>query len=192
MAGPRWPKHVIRKASLTVALSASAASSGWGPILGTALADINRMLASNKIDLVFSKADKPINAHITIDTMTGSKLHGNAKLSTSRSGSREYLSSVVIAVPAAPRIDENDPKSRLAGDGVRLYLLVHELIHSIGLSNDEHTGGDVFSSSVQLLPGQKAADDKVQFDAEHGSMPPIKYLGATITKIRDGWSIPDT
>ena len=187
MATLRWPKNVLRKKSLTVTLGPGATSQGWGRALDKALDEMNQMLEHNTVELKITKAEKPINAHIVIDTKPGNGLHGNAEITPARDGDKSWIDSIKILLPATPRINPGDPKSRLAGDGVRLYLLVHELVHCVGLTNDDHTGGDVFSDKVQLISGKTAADDKVQYDARHQAMPPIHFDAATITKIQGAW-----
>jgi hypothetical protein len=157
---------------------------GWNKALDRALDEMNRAL-KDRVELTFSVAEKPINAHIVIDTMQSDELHGKARTQYAKDGGKTWIDSVTVLIPAAPRIYPNDPKSRAAGDGVRLYLLVHELIHSIGPT--VHTPGDVFSAKVSLIPGKTAADDTVQFDAQHKSMPPIFFDGATIKKIQEAW-----
>jgi hypothetical protein len=191
MATLRWPKNVLRKKSLTVTLGPGATSHGWGRLLDKALDEINQKL-KNKVELTFSKAEKPINAHIVIDTKPGNGLHGNAEITPAVDGDRSWIDSIKILLPATPRINPDDSKSRLVGDGIRLYLLVHELVHCVGLTNADHTGGDVFSDKVQLISGKSAADDKVQFDARHQAMPPILFDDKTITKIQGAWPTVET
>jgi hypothetical protein len=187
MATLRWPRNVLRKKALLVTLSKTAASQGWNVIFDKALAEINQVMKDNNIELTYGKPDNPINAYIVIDTKPGHGLHGNALIASAKDGQRVWIDSVKIELPATPRVNPKDPKSRLAGSGVRLFLLVHELIHCVGLTNDDHTPGDVFSDEVQLISGKSAADDKVQYDAQHNAMPPIHFDGATLTKIKSAW-----
>jgi hypothetical protein len=80
-----------------------------------------------------------------------------------------------IFVPATPMVnvavqvgkDNFRHVDRLAGDGVRVYIAVHELIHACGLSNDEHnfTGpdADTFTNNPDTSPGafSRPQDDKI-------------------------------
>ena len=182
-----WPKNIVNKKSLTVFADGSFAGSSWKPVLDAALKEINDSLRLNHIDLIFSKAAKVIDAHIVLGTKAGNGIHGSAAIGTVKYGGKEYADRITIAVPATPRISESDPKSREAGPGVRLYILVHELIHSTGLTNDEHTTGDVFAGKAALSEGTTAAEDKVApFDGSD-PMPPIRIGIATIKLLQGVW-----
>jgi len=78
---------------------------------------------------------------------------------------------------------------------VRLFILVHELIHAVGLSNDEHSPDDVFAGrSVLIAKGQylrsrkQAAEDLVQPPDGSAPMPPIRLGPKTIANLKKAWT----
>ena len=190
MTDARWHKNIVKRKSLTVTMGKGFDGSSWERVLQPAMDVMNKQMKAAGIDVVFSKADLPINAHIIMDTKPGNSAHGEAEILPYKLGGKNYIEKVTIKVPATPRIDENDAKSRQVGDGVKLYILCHEFVHCFGLENGNHTGGDVFSEAVQMMVGKTPADDKVQFDASSPAMPPVIFSAATITKIQEAWPKP--
>jgi hypothetical protein len=91
-------------------------------------------------------------------------------------------------VPATPRVKQLDPGSRIAGDGVKVCILVHEMIHGLGLPNSQHTNADVFSKAFQLIEGSSPELDKIQWDASSPAMPPPLINGVTLKKIKSVWT----
>jgi hypothetical protein len=78
---------------------------------------------------------------------------------------------------------------------VRLCLLVHELIHAVGLSNDEHSADDVFAAkSIVIQKGAylksrtQAAEDLVQPPDGSAPMPPIRIGAKTLTNLKKAWT----
>ena len=81
------------------------------------------------------------------------------------------------------------------GPGVRLSLLVHELIHAVGLDNDEHSPDDVFAAISVVIPkgqylksGKQAAEDLVQPPDGSTPLPPIRIGGRTLTNLKKAWT----
>ncbi len=109
-----------------------------------------------------------------------------------------------IIVPAAPSGDRNGRLSPV-GDGVKLVIAVHELIHACGLvHNDEHSVDDVFCWP-NIRMGNKPSEDSVgtlgetyTFPGKPGEpprvghrqvyMPPIFLKKDTADKIRNLWA----
>jgi hypothetical protein len=79
-----------------------------------------------------------------------------------------------IYVPSTPLINSGpagQQKQREVGDGVKLFIAVHELIHACGLSNGEHSGSDdVFVGQPQPSPGATPQGDKLTLRLQ----PPLK------------------
>jgi hypothetical protein len=186
-----WPKNVQRKGALTIAAGKSFKGGHWTTALDKAIATFNQLMSDKSIAVTISKAEKEINAHIRLETAEGNGIHGNADLNLINIGSKEYLGSITIRVPATPRIAPNDAKSRQVGVGVRIYILVHEMIHAIGLTNDEHSQDDVFSKAAVLKPGKTAGDDQVQPMDGSEPMPPIRLGATTIANLKKAWPAPE-
>jgi hypothetical protein len=186
-----WSKAVQRKGTLTVAAAEDIKGGHWTTALDKAIATFNQLMSDKSIAVTISKAENEINAHIRFMTEKGNGIHGNGNLSTMKLGGREYLDSVTIKVPATPRIDPNDAKSREVGVAVRIYILVHEMIHAVGLTNDEHSHDDVFSKAGLLKAGKTAGDDLVQPLDGSEPMPPIRLGATTIANLKKAWPGPE-
>jgi hypothetical protein len=150
-------------------------------VLDKAIAEFNRQMSQHGLNLTLSKVEKGMGPHIVLETEPGNGLHGSAPSQTKILNGVHYLDLVTIRVPATPRTNPNDPKSPEVGPGVRLCLLVHELIHAVGLSNAEHSPDDVFAGKAVVIPkgqylrsGKQAADDLVRPPDGSAPMPPIR------------------
>jgi hypothetical protein len=106
-----------------------------------------------------------------------------------------------IFVPAAPLIAvgaAGQVKQRGVGDGVKLFIAVHEMIHACGLSNAEHSPEgvpDVFVGQPQPAEGATPARDKlrVRFDPRLNlpldpPSPPLVISARTAGLIKSVWS----
>jgi hypothetical protein len=127
-----WHKNVQRKNTLTYSVSANFKGGHWMTVLDKAIAQFNQLMSQHGLKLSITKVQEGMGPHILLETEPGNGIHGRAPSQTKRINGVEYLDSVTIRVPATPRIHPNDPKSREVGSGVRLFILVHELIHSVG------------------------------------------------------------
>jgi hypothetical protein len=112
-----------------------------------------------------------------------------------------------VFVPANPQIQAavRQPKgdftfiNRLAGDGVRLFIAVHELIHACGLDNADHspeTDPDVMCGcpphgcpQTAAGPADKPELDKIRLRFEpRVTTPPLTLSARTAGLIRGIWS----
>ena len=189
-----WHRNVQRKNTLTYSAGANFKGGHWTTVLDRAIAEFNQQMSQHGLKLSISKVEKGMGAHILFETEPGNDIHGHAPSQTKRINGVEYLDSVTIRVPATPRIEPKNPKSREVGSGVRLFILVHELIHAVGLSNDEHSSDDVFAAKSVVIPKgaylkskAQAAEDLVQPPDGSGSMPPIRIGAQTITNLKKAW-----
>lgn len=184
-----WPANVVSGKQLKIALSGTLPANGWLSALKSAIQFFNAHMATQKVGLSFAMAAKVSDAQIVMEGVPGNGIHGQAELGlTSRRGGKEYLAKVTIKVPATPRVSQSDPKSRIVGDGVKTCILVHEMIHGLGLPNSQHTNADVFSKAFQLIEGGAPNLDKMQWDASSPSMPPPVINGVTLKKIKSVWT----
>jgi hypothetical protein len=188
-----WHKNDQRKNTLTYAVKAMGGQ--WAPMVDKAIAEFNRQMSQHGLKLALSKVEKGMGPHIVLETEPGSGLHGSAPSQTKRINGVTYLDVVTVRVPATPRVDPDDSKSREVGPGVRLCLLVHELIHAVGLSNAEHSPDDVFAAKSVVIPkgqylksGTQAAEDLVQPPDGSAPMPPIRLGARTVANLKSAWS----
>jgi len=193
MAITPWHKNDQRKGTLTYTVRAMGGQ--WTAVLDKAIAEFNRQMSQHGLKLTLSKVEKGMGPHIVLETEPGHGLHGSAPSQTKRINGVHYLDVVTIRVPATPRVNPNDPKSREVGPGVRLCLLVHELIHAVGLSNHEHSPDDVFAGKSIVIPkgqylksGTQAGEDMVQPPDGSAPMPPIRIGAKTLTDLKKAWS----
>jgi hypothetical protein len=185
-----WKSSVRERGSLLVHVGAGMRGSGWAGLIDKAISALNQELSNNGIGVSIKKVAKPEDADATLDTRPGSELHAQSFLDVGPDGT---LSKVTIKVPATPRISQRDPKAREAGAGVRLYILVHELIHTLGLTNAAHSTDDVFTKQPSLLQkglvmgGKMVAEDQVRSYDLAAVMPPIVLGASTLAHLRRAW-----
>jgi hypothetical protein len=189
-----WHKNVRRKGTLAYSAGAGLKGGHWATVLDKAIAEFNRLMSQHELKLSLGKVEEGKGPHIVLETQPGNGIHGSAPSQTMRLNGVEYLDVVTIRVPATPRVDPNDPRSREVGPGVRLFILVHELIHAVGLSNDEHSADDVFAAKSVLIPkgnylkgGAQAAEDLVQPPDGSATMPPIRIGAKTVANLKKAW-----
>ena len=96
-------------------------------------------------------------------------------------------------MPATPLVSQRDPHAREVGPGVRLYMLAHELIHTLGLTNAAHSKDDVFTKNPTLvqkgvvLNGTGLADDAVQSYDLSVVIPPVRLRATTLSNLKKAW-----
>lgn len=203
MAVTTWYKRVRESGELKVFPGPSFKGSPWTTALDGALTAFNDLMTRHGIKLTLSKGDKAIAAHIIVEAATdqasfswdnvsysksfdGTGLHGlTVPLKDPKDGTRER---VYVFVPAKPRIDITNKKSREAGRDVRIFILVHEFIHAAGPDNDEHTLEDVFCYPGEIVKGDTAAADRLKPWGGLGKeMPPYYLICKTVTNLRKAW-----
>jgi hypothetical protein len=109
------------------------------------------------------------------DEVDGKGLHGLTMPSVwqNDNGQKEQFRAYIY-VPQGPEFNPGPPgksKNREAGDGVKLFIAVHEMVHACGLGDgkdQEHSDGstdpDLFIGQPQPVPGaiDKPEDDKLR------------------------------
>ena len=170
-----WPARIRRTGELKVFAGPSFTGSVYATDLDKAITTINQLL-KGKVGLVFKKADKEANSEIVAETFPGSDLHGRARLTVMGSGDRRRLDLAKLRVPATPKVLRVN-----AGQPVRLHILVHELIHCIGLGDCAHSNNDVFIAKLVITIDSKDPPDG------SGSIPPLKIGADTLMRIKKAW-----
>ena len=185
-----WNDTVRQSGVIRVFVGPSISGGHWVGVIDKAIATLNGELSNKGINVVIRRVAKASDAEAILDTTPGSGLHGQSFLDSQGTA---FLQKVSIKVPATPRVSQHDPRAREVGPGVRLYILVHELVHTLGLSNAAHSKDDVFTKSPTLVQagvvvnGAAVASDMVQSYDLSAVMPPIRIGAATLTNLQKAW-----
>ena len=92
--------------------------------------------------------------------------------------------SATIMLPATPTISGGKDGTPVGGP-VKRHILVHELIHGIGLTDSEHADGGVFVKTLVMSIGTK--NGKQQAADGSDSVPALKFDTSTISAIKQAW-----
>ena len=180
----RWPERIRKRGDLRIFARPSFTGSVWAADLDQAIKLMNTMLSEKSIGLKFVRWDTESGADITADTYAGAGMHGKTALEPTGKGDRERIDWARLLLPATPKINA-DPKGIDVGAPVRMHILVHELVHCTGLTNDEHAKSNVFVKSLVITIGyQQPANGSA-------SVPAIK-LGPAADLIKQAWDLPAT
>ncbi|MGD9561503.1 MAG: hypothetical protein AB7F88_04970 [Pyrinomonadaceae bacterium] len=217
-----WMDAVKRTKQLTVFPTARVAQGPWGAIFTQAMQEFNRISAEMNIGVTLVRSDDPPEANgfgganVSFDvgngamnftvlgndlsvSVAGSSMHGHTQLAKSpnaRTSSLEVIKAFTF-VPATPMLYAGPPRRpvrRGAGNGIKLVIAVHELVHACGLSNADHSPGaepDIFIGQPQPVPGSRPEDDKLllRIVAPNNIFAPPNFLtGRTAGLIRTNWS----
>jgi hypothetical protein len=185
-----WNDTVRQGGVIRIFVRSNIRGSRWAGVVDKAIKDMNTLLGGKGFSMQFKKVAKEEDAEVTIETTPSNDLHGQTFLD--RQGGTN-LQRATIKVPATPRASKIDPKAREVGAGVRLYIVAHELVHALGLSNAAHSRDDVFTRDPHLiLPGVVAPgrgvvrEDAVQ--AYDGTIMQGIELGATtLANLKKAW-----
>jgi hypothetical protein len=112
------------------------------------------------------------------ENVSGTAMHGLTKPPQwqDESGTTRQFRAFIY-VPSSPTINvgpAGQQRQRPVGDGVKLFIAVHELIHACGLSNSDHSpegDPDLFIAQPQPAPGATPQGDKLRIRLQ-----PLKNL----------------
>ena len=186
----QWNDAVRQTGVVRLFVEAGLGRGGWAGIVDKALAALNDELARKGIRVVIKKVSKAADAEAILDTTPGIELHGQSLLDT---GGTPFLQRVTIQVPATPKVSMQYKDAREAGPGVRLYMIAHELIHTLGLTNAAHSRDDVFTRKPGLLTkgmvleGKGITEDVIRSYDLSTLIPPIRLGAATIANLQKAW-----
>ncbi len=144
----------------------------WARIFRDGLSDINRLCRQYDIPIEFREVRDQDAANIVIATANGPTTfrHGSQAFRFSVEGSRlhghmlpigtgEIMQKAFIFLPENPMISA--PRgSRPTGVKVMRAMQVHEYIHSIGLSDRDHSGNDIFTGQPTYRTGRSPDTDE--------------------------------
>ena len=167
--------------------------------MGRAVRAFNALSKKHDLLVTFVADSQPGQANVTVDTVAGSSLVGHApfqsRVPKGKPDSEGRVFRCDITLPVDPRI--NTPQGqRRVGSGVLLVMLVHEMVHACGLSDEEHSKTtDLFLASPRVLAGDKPAEDIVDSrrtaaDKSPIGMPPLLLDDKTVEGVRKSWRGP--
>jgi hypothetical protein len=207
MATP-WEDPIRKSQQLTICPGTMIAKSSWAKILPDAVKAFNALSTANSLGVAFVQSSTPpdpngpagadvlfqtANGAVTFVsfgtkfsvTVDGSALIGDTEQVKTVVKNVEKVAKAFIFVPATPQ-GGSGKAQREVGPGVKLVMLVHEMIHACGLNNKDHSSDDVFFGFPQLRMASKAADDKIEASST-AIMPPIVMLAKTAKLIQSVW-----
>jgi hypothetical protein len=192
-----------RASPLSVFAKGGFTGGAWATVLRDGITIFNDLMSNNGIGVALTTAADEGSAHVVVDAVAkqASFSYGGATYSKAFSGDGLHGLAVPVAeqgtglidrmyvfVPATPRIDSTNNKSREVGLDARRFILVHEFIHAAGLSNDEHTLEDVFCYPGEFVQGRSAGSDKIQPWGGLGKpMPPCTIIAKTVANLQKAW-----
>ena len=202
----QWIGSVRSRGTLRVYFAEGARGSVWTTITSQALATFNQLSSRHhlgvRLETTTEAPTEDAGADVNVDTaasqisfsyggeqvttaFSATRLHGHTHLiSRERSG----IEKAFISLPATPQI--NTPRGlRAVGNGVKLVICVHELIHACGLSNSDHSSDDVFQAMPEVDPGTRDTQDRVRIVSRRSSrsMPPVMLGSTTVQRVRALW-----
>lgn len=205
---------------LTVYPTSGVTQGTWGPIFTQAIQEFNRISTAMQIGITLVVSSTPpdangfgganVNFDIGSGTMNytvlgndltlnvvGDGMHGHTQLA--KSPNSQGVLEVVKAytyVPATPMIYAGGAGRQVrrgVGDGIKLVIAVHELVHACGLSNADHSPGnepDIFIAQPQPVDGARPQDDKLLLRITRPNnifAPPNFLTGRTAALIANNW-----
>ena len=221
-----WEDSIKASKQLTVFPTESLRkSTAWGPIFKLAITEFNGLSATHKLGVTLVETatapdpDGDGGANIQCDIGNGSakgkaagqefdepfsatEVHGLTKVFRRSFGNNPArVFKCLVFVPARPTVQppvvKGSGRLRLVGDGVRLFVMVHELVHATGgLNNSEHSPediADVFLGPPQASPTVDAdtdpKKDKVRVGAfpNFSRFPPLTLSARTAGLIQSSW-----
>ena len=215
-----WEDPIRNSSQLTVFPTVALTRSFWSRIFTQSIAEFNRLSTAQRLGVTLVQSatapdrDTDAGANIQVDVAGGrararglgvdidepfsaTSVHGLTKvLSRSFGNSPARVVKCFIFVPSNPT--GNTPRgSRVIGDPVKLFIMVHEFVHAAGqLNNGEHSpesAPDVFVgppiASPQLDVGSSPAGDRVRVGAPPGftRFPPLTLSARTAGLISPNW-----
>jgi len=186
----RWNDTVRQSGVVRLFVEAGLRRGGWAGIVDKAVTALNDELASKGINVAIRTVTRAADAEAILDTRPGIELHGQSLLDTQDT---PFLHKVAIKVPATPKVSKHYKDAREVGPGVRLYIIAHELIHTLGLTNAAHSRDDVFTRDPGLLAkgmvvgGRGVTEDAIRPYDLASAIPPIRLGAATIANLQKAW-----
>jgi len=219
-----WTRKVKEKKTLNVYPTDALTKSLWGSLFPRGLDVLNGLLSKYKTGVQFKPTDiAPARdgmggAEVQVSISTGQHTYwafGGEEKGTMPPGSasngrchhvryNDYLAKAFVFLPAGPMISTPNAV-RTPGSGILLYIMMHELVHSLGLQDDDpgHEDGrkrDIFRSWPGFASGETADGEEEKKGVkvvkqgdrmEIGKgifLPPFDLSGPTAKLITTNWA----
>jgi hypothetical protein len=213
MATP-WEDPIKKNKQLTVFPASNVTSGTWSSVFTNALKEFNRLSSLLKLGVTLaqsstapdSKGEQGANVQFSIasgkasfkafdqdfsSAFDGSGIHGLTNLvKRGTIGGNLEIARAFIFVPSTPMISVPGGR-RQVGDGVKLYIAVHELVHACGLDNADHSLGsdpDIFMNFPQADSGSVPANDRIRLNERNLKAPPLFLTARTALLIQRNWT----
>lgn len=214
-----WTRKIRENKTLNVYPTDLLTSSGvWGSHFPKGLDTLNVLLGKYKTGVALKPTQTPPardgmgGAEVQISVSSGKHTYwafGGEEKGSMPAGSasngrchqvryNDYMAKAFIFLPAAPVI--STPSAvRTPGSGILLYIMMHELLHALGLEDDDpgHEKGnkrDIFRS----WPGFEQGDtpeggkgqpgDRIKI-ASNVYLPPFDLTASTAKMIGENWAV---
>jgi hypothetical protein len=182
MAIYSWRESIRQGGVLKVFQTESFTGSTWVTELEPSIKTLNALLKKHGFKLKFETTATKADAQVSLGTKAGHGLHAENELGLKGTS---MMVSAHIFLPANPTINATKDGTAIGGP-VKRHILVHELIHGVGLTNAEHADdGGVFVKNLVITIGTK--NRKQQAADGSDSVPEIKLATSTVRALRQAW-----
>ena len=217
-----WIDQVKNSKTISVFATQTVTTGPWGSIFANAIQEFNRLASAMNFGVTLVRSTDPPDANgfgganVNFDVgngqqdftvlgndfsvnVDGAGMHGHTQIGlmlNQKKQAREIVKAYTF-VPIKPMMHVGPAGKQVpreAGDGVKLVIAVHELIHTCGLSNPEHSpeiDPDIFIGQPQPSPGATPKDDKLRLRLNPPNnvfAPPLIVSGRTAGMIRGNWT----
>ncbi len=178
-------------------------SGSWSSLFSRGVREINRVLQSASLNIEFVPTTGDAAADVEVAVSDGpitytyrnvsrsiefnsQRMHGYTGLLKGETSG--LVEKAMIFLPSNPHI--NTPSvQRRTGVQVMTLIMLHEFVHSLGLSNNDHSTDDIFHGNPDGESGSRPDRDRVIFMGSNGYVrfPPYFLSSSTVGKIQSVW-----
>jgi hypothetical protein len=194
-----WPEAVRSSGKLLI--WAASGGGGWAVALHRAIIEFNRVTHTRNLKLRIERARDKKLAQVIFrlgnESDFANPLHGVTDqymevgaASFSPATISVHPNPQVRAWQQVPGKRDRQETTRPAGEGVRMVIIAHEVIHACGLDENHSTegAGDVFYSPLEPDTGSHPRDDGMKAPISNGArFPPVTLSGETVRRLRQIW-----
>jgi hypothetical protein len=197
-----WIQSIRDGGQLSVHIDRNAGG-GWTNVTQRAVREFNELSRRGRLGVTFTLTSET-DANVVVRTLSGQgsfsydgathevnvparQLTGHTSLVRS-AGASSQVEKAFVFLPTQVQI--NTPRGqRPVGDGVRLVIAAHELVHATGLTNDDHSTEGLFQANPPADAGSGPGGDRVRRTGATGSgyMPPLMLAADAQRKIKSVW-----
>lgn len=196
-----WTDSVKNSRKLTV--HNNIGSGRWSSLFAAGIREINSVMSAANVNITFEEASSDAAANVEVAVGNGpvSYTHGNTTHAVdfnpnlmhghtglAHNDISERIEKAFIFLPATPKINTARGQ-RATGIRVMTLILLHEFVHSTGLSNLDHTPDDIFNGNPLPDYGDTPDQDRIGVSGRNGPVwfPPYFISATTVGKILSIW-----